>query len=208
MFTQHLLIVAQIRLKTIPQRIRLFDGWRAAPNRFACAPYVHVLDGTMKLQRYRDVGLDRPNLSLEGEQLTRPAASEIRRSPITHSVALVPRGGDARLRVGSPASAPSLAIRGSRMIFQPCVGSTLCPHSYEFTRRARLHRGIRACRAFFEMLQQSGTCLVLPALRLSEQLPAFVRMIRGTLSAERGYRAHSAHRFHSHPPVFCPNLFL
>jgi hypothetical protein len=90
----------------------------------------------MELQKHQDIGLDRPNLSLESAQLTRPAAFEIRQSPIMHSVALVPRGGAARLRVGSPASAPSLAILGSRMIFQPCVGSTLCPHSYQFTRRA------------------------------------------------------------------------
>src|ERR1700757_1859843 len=70
-----------------------------------------------------------------------------------------------------------------------------------------LHQVIRAGRAFFEMLQQGGTCHVLPVLRLGEQLPAFVRMIRGTLSAERSHCAHAAHPFHSHPPVFFPTYF-
>ena len=62
------------------------------------------------------------------------------------------------------------------------------------------HQVIRAGRAFFEMLRQSGTCHVLPVLCLGEQLSASVRMIRSTLSAERSHCAHAAYSFHSNLP--------
>lgn len=112
------------------------DGLKTPPfspghhARHALAPVTCAFRNIRCLIYAADLRSDR-NLSLEGAQLTPPAASEIRRSPLMHSVALIPREVVARLRIGPPVIAPAPAIRESR-IFQLRVGSTLCPHGYEW----------------------------------------------------------------------------
>jgi hypothetical protein len=97
----------------------------------------------------------------------------------------------------------SSLVEGGRM---PCAceGSHSCGCSPGRVIRADsllwLYQLIRAARAFFEALQQSGTCHVFPVLCLGEQLPTSIRMIRGTLSAERSHCAHAAYSFHSDLP--------
>jgi hypothetical protein len=67
---------------------------------------------------------------------------------------------------------------------------------------------MRTGRAFFEVLNERCTGQVLPVLRLGEQLPAPVRMIRGSLSAQRCHRAQAADVFHSLTSRGFPHLIL
>ncbi|MGY4600291.1 hypothetical protein ACVWXL_008037 [Bradyrhizobium sp. GM22.5] len=54
-----------------------------------------------------------------------------------------------------------------------------------------------AARAFSEDLNKLSIGEVLPVLRLGEQVPVSVRMVRGALSTQRRHRAQSAYSFHS-----------